>query len=136
MAYQGYLLKIGDYTVPSKFIRAETFSPYVNMQAVDPWTDANGLLHFDAVELKVAKVEFETPAMMTNITFEDFMSNIRKNYISEKNRTVNMTVYIPESDKYVTQKAYLADFTPVIYGTYGGIVRYNPIRLSFIGGVA
>ena len=41
-----------------------------------------------------------------------------------------------EYDDYVTQMGYMADFAPQIYGTYGGVIHYNPIRLAFIGGVA
>ena len=46
-----------------------------------------------------------------------------------------ITAYIPEYDDYVTQTAYLADFTPQMYSTSGGVIRYNSIRLAFIGGV-
>lgn len=133
--YQGYLLKIGNYIVPDKYIRADSYSPYVNMQDVGAYTDANGYLHRNAVELKVAKVEFETVAMMTNKTFSEFMKKIQENYLSEKERKVVFTAYIPEYDDYVTQTGYLADFTPKIYGTYGGVIHYNPVRLAFIGGV-
>lgn len=137
MAYEGYLIKVGNYKIPAdKYIKADSYSAYVNMQDVDPWTDADGYVHRTAVELKALKVEFETPAMLTNKTLEAFLSKIRENYISAKERTCNVTAYIPEYDDYVTQKAYLADFTPQIYGTYGGVVRYNPIRFAFIGGVA
>lgn len=137
MAYEGYLIKVGNYKIPTdKFIKAESYSVYANMQDVDPWTDADGYVHRTAVELKALKVEFETPPMLTNITFEELMSNIRENYISEKERTCKVTAYIPEFNDYVTQKAYLADFTPQIYGTYCGEIKYNPIRLAFIGGVA
>lgn len=137
MAYSGFLLKIGDYEVPAdKFIRADSYSAYVNMQDVDPYTDANGYLHRNAVELKALKIEFETPAMLTNKEFTELMSNIRANYIEEKSRTVLITAYIPEYDDYVTQTGYMADITPSIYGTYGGVIHYNPIRFAFIGGVA
>ena len=49
MAYSGFLLKIGNYTFPQKYIKAESYSAYVNMQDLDPWTDANGYLHREAV---------------------------------------------------------------------------------------
>lgn len=137
MAYSGYLVKIGNYTIPSnKFIKADSYSAYVNMQDIDPYTDANGHLHREAVELKALKIEFETPAMLTNNEFAKFMKNIRDNYISEKSRSLMITAYIPEYDDYVTQMGYMADFAPQIYGTYGGVIHYNPIRLAFIGGVA
>lgn len=137
MAYNGWLLKIGNYKIPAnKFIKADSYYAYVNMQDVDDWTDANAYLHREAVELKALKVEFETPAMLTNTEFAELMGNIRKNYINHTSRTCMVTAYIPEYDDYVEQMSYLADFQPQIYGTYGGILQYNPIRLAFIGGVA
>ena len=136
VAYQGYLIKFGEYTIPAnKFIRADSYSPYVNMQDVDPYTDLEGYVHRNPVELKALKVEFETPAMLTNISFSELMNNIRNNYVNAKGREGYITAYIAEYDDYVTQYGYLADFTPKIYSNYGGIVRYEPIRLAFIGGV-
>ena len=136
MAYSGFLIKIGDYIIPAnKFIKAESYSPYVNMQDIDDWTDANGFLHREAVELKALKVEFETPAMLTNTELSELMNNIKANFTNAKGRECMITAYIPEYDDYVTQLGYMADFQPQIYGTYGGVIHYNPIRLAFIGGV-
>lgn len=139
MAYAGYLIRVGNYTIPQdKYIKAESYSAYVNMQDYEPWTDANGYVHRTPVDLKALKVEFETPAMLTNAEYSDLMKNIRENYISgrEAGRICNVTVYIPEYDDYVTQVAYLSDFTPQIYRTENTTIWYNPIRLAFIGGVA
>ena len=135
MAYSGFLLKIGNYTFPQKYIKAESYSAYVNMQDLDPWTDANGYLHREAVELKALKVGFETPAMLTNVELTEIMNNIKANYTIEKARQCQITAYIPEYDSYVTQTGYMADFTPTIYGTWDGVIHYNSIRLAFIGGV-
>lgn len=136
MAYSGWLIKAGNYIIDSKkYIKSDSYSPYVNMQDLDPWTDANGYVHRTAVDLKAMKVEFETPAMLTNFEFSELMRNIQANYSAPKARQLILTAYIPEYDDYITQTAYLADFQPQIYGNYGGIIRYNPIRLAFIGGV-
>lgn len=136
MSYSGWLVKVGNYIIPAnKYIKAESYSAYVNMQDLDPWTDANGYLHRTAVELKAMKIEFETPAMLTNRDFSELMTNIRENYTIPRARQFLLTAYIPEYDEYMTQTGYLADFTPQIYGNYGGVVRYNPVRLAFIGGV-
>lgn len=136
MAYSGWLIKIGNYTIPTdKFIKADSYSPYINMQDIDDYTDANGYLHRNAVELKALKVEFETPAMLTNAEFSELMRNIKNNFTVPVKRQCLITAYIPEYDDYITQTGYMADFTPKIYGNYGGIIRYNPIRLAFIGGV-
>jgi hypothetical protein len=137
MAYNGWLLKVGDYIIPqNKFIKASSYSAYVNMQVLDPYTDSNGYEHIDAVELKAVKVEFETPAMLTNFTFSELMRNIQANYTDPQKRGCIITAYIPEYDDYLTQSAYLADFTPQMYTTANGVIKYNSIRLAFIGGVA
>lgn len=136
MAYSGFLLKIGNYEFPESMIALDSYSAYVNMQDVDPWTDENGELHRNPIELKALKVEFETKNMLTDEQFADIMQNIRNNFVSDKGRGCYITAYIPEYDDYVTQYGYLADFTPQIYSTGGGVIRYNPIRLAFIGGVA
>lgn len=136
MAYAGYLIKVGDYEIPAdKFIKAVSYIPYVNMQALDPYTDANGYEHIEAVELKALKVEFDTPAMLTNTEFAELMANIRENYIESKSRKCLVTAYIPEYDDYVTQTAYMADFKPTIYNIDGNVIHYNSIRFAFIGGV-
>lgn len=136
MAYNGWLVKVGEYIIPAKkFIKAESYSAYVNMQDLDPWTDANGYVHRTAVELKAMKIEFETPAMLTNKSFSELMGNIRSNYTVPRARQFLLTAYIPEYDDYVTQTAYMADFTPQIYSNANGIIKYNSVRLAFIGGV-
>ena len=136
MAYAGYLLQIGDYKVPHSLIRADTYSAYDNMQDLDPWTDENGELHRNPLDLKVIKVEFETKAMLTNTELSSFLANIKRNYVSGKARTCYVTAYIPQNDDYVTQLAYMADFTPKMYFADSEIIKYNPIRFACIGGVA
>lgn len=136
MAYNGYLLKLGNYIVPHSILRADTYSAYINMQDVDPWTDADGYVHRNAVDLKALKVEFETVPMLTNKTFTEFMSNIRNNFISTVDKSIDITAYIPELDEYVTQRGYMVDITPQIYGVFNGVVNYGQIRFAFVGGVA
>ena len=135
MAYGGFLVKVGEYIVPQKFIKADTYKPYVNMQDIDDYTDANGYLHRNAAELKAVKIEFDVRAMLTSSELEELMSNIRNNYTSARGRECIITAYIPVNIDYVTQKGYLADFQLQIYGTYGGEIHYSSFRMSFIGGV-
>lgn len=135
MAYAGYLIKIGTYTIPLSIIKADSYYAYVNMQDYEPWTDATGHLHRDAVDLKALKVEFDTKAMLNNTEFSAFMANIAAQYTKAKARECEITAYIPEYDDYVTQRGYLADFQPQIYLADGTKILYDPCRLSFIGGV-
>lgn len=133
MAYSGWLLKIGDYIVPQKLINAKTYSAYVNSQVLDPWTDANGYEHIDFVDLEVLKVEFDTPAMLTDERYWEFIGNVRNNLFDR--RKCILTAYVPELHEYVTQTGYLVDSKPQIYGTYDGVIHYNPVRIAFVGGV-
>ena len=136
MAYNGYLIKVGNYKIPAnRFIKAESYSAYVNMQDYEPWTDANGYLHRTVVDLKALKAEFETP-ILTNTEFNELYSNIKANLSKPNERGCNIEVYIPEYDDYITQYGYLADFTPQIYRIEENTIWYNPIRFAFIGGVA
>ena len=135
MAYSGWLLKIGDYTVPNSIMKAESYSPYVNMQDLDPWTDTNGFVHRNAVKLKALKVEFETKAALTDKEFEAFITNIKNQFIKKDGRECYITAYIPELNKYVTQYGYMADFTPQMYQVIGNTIKYDSVRLAFIGGV-
>lgn len=133
--YSGWLLKIGDYTLPKNLIKADSYKAYVNMQDVDPWTDANGYLHRTAVELKVAKIEWESVPMLTNKTLTELLQNIQRNYIIQKERRVMFTAYIPEYDDYVTQIGYLADFQPNMYLADDNTIKYDSVKFSIIGGV-
>lgn len=137
MAYKGYLLKLGTYIFPHNYIRADSYSPYVNMQDIGAWTDEDGYLHRNAVKLKAFKCEFETKALMTNSELETIMANIRKNYTNADARQLKITAYVPELNDYVTQTGYLADFTPKIYSINPNtnVIKYEPIRFAFVGGV-
>lgn len=135
MAYENYLLKIGNYTFPLKYIKAETYSAYINMQDLDPWTDGDGYLHRTAVELKALKIEFNTISM-TDTEFTKLMANIRANFTNEQARECTITAYIPELGTYITQKGYRADIKPVVYGIKNGEIRYEEVDFAFVGGVA
>lgn len=140
MAYSGFLLRLSDggsksYTFPHKYIKAESYSAYVNMQDVDPYTDANGYLHREPVELKAFKCEFETVSMLKQSQLDEIMNGIRNVFTQERGRQLYITAFVPETGGYVTQYGYLADFTPQMYAVWDDEIYYNPIRFAFIGGV-
>ena len=70
MAYKGYLLKIGDWEFPLKYIRAETYVALRSGQDLDSYRDADGNLHRTALDNFLYKIEFETPPMMTDVDYE------------------------------------------------------------------
>lgn len=134
--YSGWLVKIGNYTIPTKrFVRADSYKASAYMQDVDPWTDANGYVHRNAVKLKSLKIEFETPAMLTDEELAEFLHNIDQNIIDKDGNECYITAFVPRYNQYFTQRGYLADIDPQIYGNYDGKLHYNPIRFAFVGGV-
>lgn len=144
--YAGWLVKIGTgegaYTIPSnRFISADSYKAYANMQDLDPWTDADGYLHRNAVKLKALKVEFETPAMLTDDDVAELFYHIDRNITNADANECYITAFVQRYNQYFTQKGYLVDVEPQIYGNYernsagNGILRYDPIRIAFVGGV-
>ena len=82
MAYNGFLIKVGDYIIPFKYMKADSYTAYRSIQDLDSYRDANGQLHRTALSHVPNKVEFETPPMLTDKSFADLMSSIQKNYIN------------------------------------------------------
>lgn len=133
MAYKGYLIKVGTYIIPHSMMKAETYQATLNGQDLDSYRDADGKLNRTALDHTVPKVEFETPPLKTNKDFADLMGNIQSNYINTKEKRVNAEVYIPEIDSYVTQDMYIPDIKFEIYYADANIIKYNPVRIAFIG---
>lgn len=133
MSYSGFLLKIGDYTVSGKnIISADGFSVTRNVQDVDSYRDANGVLHREALEHAPIKVEFSTRNMLTDAQMQDFLGNIRRNYTNEKERKVLATVYVPEDGEYRTCEMYMSTPTPEIYAVLRGTIYYKSMRIALI----
>ena len=133
MAYAGYLVKVGDYTIPAgKFIKAQSYKATLSVQDLDSYRDANGVLHRTALEHRVNKVEFETPAMLTNTQMAELFSNIANNYTVPTERKFIGTFYVPEIDAYVSQDMYMSDPSFTIYGIFDNVIKYNPVRIAFI----
>jgi len=133
MAYAGYLIKVGTYTIPLSIIRAETYSAYESTTDLDSGVDGNGELHRNALEHKGYKAEFETVPMLTNTEFGNFMSTIKAQYTNVPEKKAPITLYVPEYDDYVQVNAYEPDIKPVMYYAGADKVVYEQIRLAFIG---
>jgi len=130
----GYLVKVGTYTIPFQFIKAETFQSVWSVVDFDSYRDADGELHRDAVsDRRTLKVEWETPDM-SDTEFETFMSSIRAQFTSAKAKSCNVTAWVPEMGAYKSDKCYLtSDVNVTIRHADSKGLRYNPIRLAFIG---
>lgn len=130
--YRGYFLKVGDYTIPFKYMKAQSYSGTLYGQDLDSYRDADGELHREALEKVAPKAEFETPPMMTDEDVNVFLSNIRRNYIDAREKKASVTMWIQELNKYVTHDMYIPDITFTPYYADKNKIIYNPTRIAFI----
>lgn len=134
--HDGYLIKIGDYKVPFKFIKAETYQCVWEVVDFDSYRDANGELHRDSVSnRRIMKVEWETPDM-SDTEMQVFLNALRAEMISgeSKAKAFNVTAWMPEEMTYKQDKCYLTpdvNFT-IRYADANGL-RYDSVRFAFIG---
>lgn len=133
MPYSGFLIKIGNYTFPKKYIAAESYSVTNFGQDVDSYRNANGRLKRNALNNAIPKVEFSTPALLTNQDVSEIMNQIRSNYTDATEKKFAATVYLPETDNYVSQDMYIADIGFQMYYADEKIIKYNPINFSIVG---
>lgn len=129
MAFQGYFIKVGNYTIPLTFMKLESYKSAPNQrQDLDSYRDANGYLHRNVLSHTATKLEFETPYL----TFKDMrtlIQNIRANYTDDLARTVELTYYDEETDSYKTGTFYMPG--TVEYNWYNKEI-YAPSRIAFI----
>lgn len=137
---RGYLVKVGDYIIPFRFIKYETFQAVWEVVDFDSYRDADGELHRDAVsERRIMKVEWETPDM-SDTEIRELLTAIQSQYIHTETvderpaKACNVTAYMPEEGEYKTDKCYLTSDVnfSIRYADANGI-RYNPVRFAFIG---
>ena len=143
---RGFLVKVGNYTVPLRYIKYESFQALWSTTDVDSYRDANGTLHRDSVmNNKVLKVEWETPDM-SNAEFEELMGYIRSQYLTtdsvdsaplfngKQAKSAVVTAWMPEEGAYKTDTCYLtSDVNFTIRYADENKMRYNPVRFAFIG---
>lgn len=127
------LIAVGGVSIPIRFMKAETYIATRSITDLDSYRDANGVLHRNALEHEIYKIEFNTPPLMTNKDIKEFMDICKNAYTIPKERKLTMTAYIPELDDYITQDAYMPDANFTIYWVNGSEIKYNAVRVAFIG---
>lgn len=132
MAYNGYLIKVGTYTVPFRFIEAKKYKCGVKGQDLDSFTDANGVLNRNALANQVIKMEWETGSISEQ-DFRPFMDKIRAQYLNKIEKKASVEAFMPEIGKYVTMDCYLPDVEFTIDYADEEELSYSTVRLAFIG---
>lgn len=133
MAYAGYLIRVGNYTIPKKYMRAEKYEVVLHGQDLDSYRDANGQLQRTALQHTVVDVTFSAPPMMHEATWRNLIDNIRAQYTNSIEKKCTASVYVPEIGDYKVQDVYLPDIKTNIYYADDHDIIYNEIELQFIG---
>ena len=131
MAFANYLIQVGNYQIPNKFIKYDSWQSTYETQDFDSYRDANGDLHRNALASRKMKVEFNTPYMYKS-DFDTLMSGIRGQFLSSVEQSANVTAYIDELGDYVTQKCYLVNVNPKVAQNSPYGIIYQPCRICFI----
>ena len=133
MAYGGFLIKVGDYTVPVRYIEAKKFKCGIKGQDLDSYRDANGILHREALQNVAIKAEWETPTGKEESELRELMDNIRRQYTNQIEKKALVTAWMPELGDYVTMECYLPDIEYTIDYADEMTVEYSSFRLAFVG---
>ena len=129
MAFQGYFLKVGNYTIPLQFIKLESYKSAPDQrQDLDSYRDADGYLHRTVLPHTATKIEFETPYMYMK-DFQALLQGIRSNFLGDLARDCNLTYYDEETDSYKTGHFYMPG--TMEYQMYNKQI-YAPSRFAFI----
>lgn len=134
MAFNGYLLKIGQTVFPLSFVFKESYDITPNRrQDLDPFRDANGKLNRNVVPHMVTTISIKTKPMWNN-EMNKLMKLIRDNYINEKEKKVSLTYYCPDLDDYKVGEFYVPDvaFNMNYVDTENNRILYNSTTIEFI----
>lgn len=136
MAFNGYLLKIGDFKITGVgLIKYESYDVTREVQDMDSYRDAVGVLHRNALGHVPIKVNMETLDNLTNVEVNELFTNIARNYTNALERKANVEVYVPETDEYITQEMYIAGPTLKIRSIdlEDNLIHYTSFKLTLIG---
>lgn len=129
MAFQGYYIRVGEYTIPLTCMRLESYKSAPNQrQDLDAYRDADGYMHRNVLAHTATKIEFETPYLWRN-EMRSLIQGIRGNFTNELERRCTLTYYDDETDSYKTGTFYMPG--TVEYNVYNKAI-YAPSRFAFI----
>ena len=129
MAFQGYLVKVGNYTIPLEYIKLESYSSKPDQrQDLDSYRDADGYLHRTVLPHTATKIEFETPYLYM-AQFQALIQGIKENLTNTLARDCTLTYYDEETNNYKTGQFYMPG--TMEYKMYNKNI-YAPSRFAFI----
>lgn len=132
MAFNGYLVKIGEYEFPMNHIIEKSYTAKVNTLEENTENDSAGYLHRGAILQRVPKVSFKT-LPITDSELDAIRRGMRTNYTIPEERKANCSVWIPEWGEYVEQEMYVSDTDYNIDYVVGNEIYYDSIQFTLTG---
>ena len=129
MAFSGFLVKVGNYTIPMEYIKLESYKSKPDQrQDLDSYRDADGYLHRNVLPHTATKIEFETTYLFMS-QFQTLIQGIKRNLTSNLERDCTLTYYDEEINDYKTGHFYMPG--TMEYVMYNKEI-YAPSRFAFI----
>lgn len=132
MAFQGYLIKVGDTDI-SKYVEIDTYQVTPD-QRVDLVSSRDGSIHLyrEVAEHTPTKIEFNT-VYLSSDEMTELLQILEKNFTKPIERKLPITYFNVLSGSYKTcAEAYIPDYTPKLLSWDGRDLMYDHMRLAFI----
>ena len=132
MAYAGYLLKVGNTTIPDEYIISGKYLVTPQSILVSSARDVTGVTHPEVYENKPPIIEFTTPRM-TNTELAALNTMIANAYTDANARLLPVTYYNPDFDRYDTAVCRKENIPHRIMRRTADTVYYDELRFVFTG---
>ena len=142
MAYNGYLIKAikisneqADYILPMNYIVEKTYDMTYSVMDYDSTRNASGKLVRNAQKHRVPHVAISIKPLW-DTDLNSLFSNLQARYIpdKEKEKKIQLSVFIPEINGYVEEYFYIPDTNPKIRRIHtNNKIKYESFTLEFIG---
>lgn len=132
MAYEGYLIKIGNWQVPWNYIQGDTYDVSPNRTKVKEFTDYNGDRHVVYSKNLYTVVQFETPKNF-KLTNDDIAAIREALELARDVETYTYLVhyYNPRTGAVEMMNCTLDDLTYTVYSANERNIFYAPMRFTF-----
>lgn len=140
MGYEGYLIKAidplhggNDYVIPLHWVIEKTYKMTYSVIDFDSTRNSAGRLIRNALKHKVPHCTINVRPL-DNTQLNLLMSNLQARYTIAKEKKIQLSVFIPEYNQYVTENFYIPDLELVIRKIENNTkVLYEGFTLEFIG---
>ena len=136
MAFMGYLIKIGNKEIPTKYIAESSYyATPCQRQDLDSYRDNTGELHRDVVDHEPSKVEFKTMDGLTEAEITSIWGVFSDECTSWKELKADVEFYDPLTGDYCTEPMYLKNPKVQIdeIDLETNTVYYKPIQFTLTG---